>query len=135
NHDAPGGTRSRFHLQHTVLRFFGSRPGPGPDPRCHTDRRAGDDRRADGRPSSQCPVVHPLIRPIRRAGSLVPAVGSTAWSAVAIVLAVAPAAYGQHDHGIPADPGSVFVSRMGSGTVWLPDAAQQRGYHTTVGSW
>jgi hypothetical protein len=48
----------------------------------------------------------------------------------ALALPLPPAtAWAQHEHGESASPPPA------SGTAWLPGAAPQRGYHTTLGSW
>ena len=62
-----------------------------------------------------------------------------------VSLARAGPAFGQHEHGTPADSASgpspvagaagVSLTRMSSGTAWLPDAARLRAYHATLGAW
>jgi len=54
---------------------------------------------------------------------------------------------GQHEHGAPADSvargapapvagaAGVSLTRMSSGTAWLPDAARLHAYHATLGAW
>ena len=56
------------------------------------------------------------------------------------MIAAAPAAAAQHDHGTaPADSANqierIPVLRMASGTAWLPEATRQHAYHTNLGRW
>src|SRR5256714_4961802 len=65
--------------------------------------------------------------------------------ALVVSLAHAGPAFGQHEHGTPADSASgpspvagaagVSLTRMSSGTAWLPDAARLRASHATLGAW
>src|SRR2546427_462395 len=72
-------------------------------------------------------------------------------SVVLLAIAGSPAVpvpvLGQHEHGAPADSvargapapvagaAGVSLTRMSSGTAWLPDAARLHAYHAALGAW